>query len=125
MIRNGSLVTYSWQCCEFVALSAIPPLVWPKDFTEEGVTKLSLWFKGDAGNSAERMYVALNGNAVVYHDDPAVTQVGRWTEWVIDLAAFGTDLTNVNSIAIGFGTKGSPAAGGTGSMLIDDITLIP
>ncbi|MHC4145184.1 MAG: hypothetical protein ACYSUD_10440 [Planctomycetota bacterium] len=49
-------------------------LVYPKDWTEEGVTKLSLWFRGDSGNAPERMYVALNGTAVVYHDDPAVTQ---------------------------------------------------
>ncbi|MHC4700837.1 MAG: hypothetical protein ACYTFQ_09695, partial [Planctomycetota bacterium] len=60
-------------------------LVYPRDWTEEGVTKLSLWFRGVSDNSAERMFVALNGNAVVYHDDPAVTQTARWTEWVIDL----------------------------------------
>ena len=101
-------------------------LVWPRDFTEGGMTKLSLWFKGDSGNAAERMFVALNGNAVVYHDDPAATQINRWTEWVIDLQAFaGVALTNVNTITIGFGTKSSPAAGGTGTLLIDDIRLIP
>jgi hypothetical protein len=70
------------------------------------------------------MFVALNGTAVVYHDDPAATQVTRWTEWVIDLAAFGVDLTNVNTITIGFGTKNSPAAGGPGTMYFDDIRLV-
>ncbi|TKJ39198.1 MAG: hypothetical protein CEE38_00125 [Planctomycetes bacterium B3_Pla] len=100
-------------------------LVNPRDFTEGGMTKLSLWFKGDSGNAAERMFVALNGNVVVYHDDPAVAQIGRWTEWVIEQAAFaGVDLTNVDSITIGFGTKGSPAAGGAGAMLFDDIRLV-
>jgi len=101
-------------------------LVWPRDWTEEGVTKLSLWFRGAAANSAERMYVALNGNAVVYHDDIAVTQTGRWTQWVIDLQAFagqGVNLANVNTVTIGIGTKGSPAAGGTGTMYFDDIRL--
>ncbi|MHC4328406.1 MAG: LamG domain-containing protein [Planctomycetota bacterium] len=100
-------------------------LVYPRDWTEEGVTKLSLWFRGASGNSAERMFVALNGGAPVYHDDPAVTQTGSWTERVIDLSAFGVDLTNVNTITIGFGTKGSPAAdGGTGTMYFDDIRLV-
>ncbi|MHC4495816.1 MAG: LamG-like jellyroll fold domain-containing protein, partial [Planctomycetota bacterium] len=100
-------------------------LVYPRDWTEESVTKLSLWFRSASGNAAERMFVALNGGAPVYHDDPAVTQTGSWTEWVIDLAAFGVDLTNVNSITIGVGTKNSPAAdGGTGTMYIDDIRLI-
>jgi hypothetical protein len=99
-------------------------LVYPRDWTEEGATKLSLWFRGVPTNAADRMFVALNGSAVVYHDDPAVTLIGTWNEWVIDLAAFGVDLTNVNTITIGFGTKGSPAAGGSGQMYFDDIRLI-
>ncbi|MFH1718403.1 MAG: LamG domain-containing protein [Planctomycetota bacterium] len=101
-------------------------LVYPRDWTEEGVTKLSLWLRGASANSAERMYVALNGTAVVYHDDPAATQASGWTQWVIDLQAFadqGVNLTNVNTITIGIGTKNSPAAGGTGTMYFDDIRL--
>jgi hypothetical protein len=100
-------------------------LVYPRDWTEEGVTKLSLWFRGGSTNAADRMFVALNGGAPVYHDDPAVTQTGSWTEWVIDLTAFGVDLMNVDTITIGVGTKGSPTAdGGTGTMYFDDIRLI-
>jgi len=102
-------------------------LVYPRDWTEEGVARLSLWFRGAMGNSAERMFVALNGNAVVYHDDPAVAQTDQWTLWVIDLQAFadqGVNLANINTITIGFGTKNSPAASGTGTMYLDDIRLI-
>ncbi|TKJ37661.1 MAG: hypothetical protein CEE38_06205 [Planctomycetes bacterium B3_Pla] len=100
-------------------------LVYPRDWTEEGVTRLSLWFRGVPTNAAERMFVALNGVAAIYHDDPAATQLTGWNEWIIDLAAFGVDLTNVNSITIGIGTKNSPAAdGGTGTMYFDDIRLI-
>jgi hypothetical protein len=70
------------------------------------------------------MYVALNGTAVVYHADSKAAQIGTWTEWVIDLSAFqGVTLNNVNTIAIGFGTKSSPAAGGTGKVYFDDIRL--
>ncbi len=99
-------------------------LVYPRDWTEEGVGQLSLWFRGDPANAAERMYVALNGNAVVYHDNPNAAQIDKWTEWAIDLQAFqGVTLTNVNTITIGFGTKGSPAAGGSGKMYFDDIRL--
>jgi len=101
-------------------------LVYPRDWTEEGVTKLSLWFRGSPDNAADRMYVALNGSAVVYHDNTAVTQATGWNEWVIDLQAFadlGVNLTNVSTITIGIGTKGSPAAGGTGTMYFDDIRL--
>jgi len=99
-------------------------LVYPRDWTEEGVTKLSLWFRGGSSNAADRMYVALNGTAVVYHDDTAVTQMTGWNQWIIDLTEFaGVNLTNVNTIAIGIGTKGSPAAGGSGTMYFDDIRL--
>ena len=99
-------------------------LVWPRDWTEEGVTRLSLWFRGDPANAAERMYVALNSNAVNYHADSAVTQKIGWNEWIIDLQAFqGVNLTNVNTITIGFGTKSTPAAGGSGKMYFDDIRL--
>jgi len=95
-----------------------------RDWSEQGVTKLSLWFRGDAANAAERMFVALDGTAVVYHDDAAATQTAGWTEWVIDLTAFaGVDLTNVNTVTIGFGTKNAPAAGGSGQMYFDDIRL--
>jgi len=100
-------------------------LVYPRDWTEEGVTKLSLWFRGNSSNGADRMYVALNGTAVVYNDDPAATQDGGWNQWVIDLTAFSdVNLTNVDTITIGIGTKGSPVAGGTGTMYFDDIRLI-
>jgi len=101
-------------------------LVYPRDWTEEGVTKLSLWFRGAGANAADKMYIALNGSAVVYHDDSAVTQKGGWNRWVIDLQAFadqGVNLANVNTLTIGFGTKGSPAAGGSGQIYFDDIRL--
>ncbi|MBL7186160.1 MAG: LamG domain-containing protein [Phycisphaerae bacterium] len=101
-------------------------LSYPRDWTEGGVMKLSLWFRGGAANAAERMFVALNGNAVVYHDDPEATLSSRWTQWVIDLQEFAdqsVNLANVNTITIGFGTKNTPAAGGAGKTLIDDIRL--
>ncbi|KPK54779.1 MAG: hypothetical protein AMS22_05335 [Thiotrichales bacterium SG8_50] len=50
-------------------------LVYPRDWTEEGVAKLSLWFRGASGNAADRMFVALNGTAVVYHDDASATRM--------------------------------------------------
>jgi hypothetical protein len=98
-----------------------------RDWTRQGIGELSLWFRGVTTNAAERMYVALNGAAVVYHTDPSVTQKAGWTRWVIPLQQFtdlGVNLTNVTSIAIGFGTRGNTtAAGGTGQMYFDDIRL--
>ncbi len=102
-------------------------LSYPRDWTDEGVTKLVLWHRGSSKNSPEKMYVALNGNAVVYNEDLAAAQKGGWNRWIIDLQAFanqGVNLANVNTISLGFGTKGSPAAGGTGKVFFDDIKLV-
>jgi hypothetical protein len=97
-----------------------------RDWTEEGVGVLSLWFYGDTSNAAERMYVALNDSAVVYHDNPDAAQIATWTEWRIDLqkfAAQGVNLANVNTITIGFGDKNNLQAGGSGMVFFDDIRL--
>ena len=97
-----------------------------RDWTREGVGVLSIWFQGVASNGAESLYVALNGNTVVTHDNPNAAQIGAWTQWNIDLQAFadqGVNLANVNTIAIGLGNKNNPLAGGSGTMYIDDIRL--
>jgi len=124
IVRTGAqAIVYSYDTDQKTCEATLT-LDWPRDWTEGGVAKLSLWHFGDTGNVAERMFVALNGTAVVYQDDTAAVQKNEWTEWVIDLAAFaGVDLANVNTITIGLGTKDSPAAGGTGTMYFDDIRL--
>jgi len=86
---------------------------------------------GIASNAAEPLYVAVSNTsgtaAVVVNDDPAAAQIATWTEWVIPLQAFadqGINLTNVDRIAIGLGTRGNMTVpGGSGKMFIDDIGL--
>jgi len=98
-----------------------------RDWTIEGIGELSLWFRGEPTNALEPMYVAVGNTAVVYHDDPNATQVDSWTEWVIplpDLADRGVDLANVDSIALGVGTRGNDTIPGTmGKMYFDEILL--
>jgi len=99
-------------------------LTYPRDWTENGVDTLTIWFRGTSGNAAEQMYVALNSNARVDHDDPDAATSTSWTEWNIPLQAFadqGVNLTNVNSITLGL----SSVTGGTGMMYFDDIRLYP
>jgi hypothetical protein len=88
------------------------------------------WMDQDIGilsNTPEPLYVALNDTAVVYHEDPNALLLGQWTEWRIDLKAFadqGVDLTSIDSMAIGVGTKGDiSTAGGSGTLYLDDIRL--
>ena len=86
---------------------------------------------GILGNDAEPLYVALSNSAgaaaVVVHDDAGASVTGVWTQWTIDLSKFadqGVNLTDVDKIAIGLGTKGDPTAtGGSGKVFLDDITL--
>jgi hypothetical protein len=101
-------------------------LDYPRDWTDGGVADLSLWFVGKSSNAPEKMFIALNGNAVVYQDDITAIQNTGWTRWIISLHAFanqGVNLTNVNTVTIGFGTKGTAGAGGTGTVYFDDIQL--
>jgi hypothetical protein len=106
-------------------------LDYPRDWTEESVGELSLWFQGDAANAAERLYVAIanagGGYAAVYHEDPDAALADDWTQWVIGLQAFadqGVNLANVDKIAIGLGARGdTTTAGGSGTMYFDDIRL--
>jgi len=100
-------------------------LTYPRDWTENGITTLSIWFRGVSDNAAETLYVALNGIAVVSHDNPDAAQIATWTQWDIDLQAFGVNLANVNTIALGLGNKNNPQAGGSGTMYFDDIRLYP
>jgi len=103
-------------------------LTYPRDWTENGVDTLTIWFRGSSTNAAEMLYVALNGSAVVSHDNPNAAQVGTWTQWNIDLQTFadqGVKLANVNTIALGLGNRNNPLAGGSGTMYFDDIRLYP
>jgi len=101
-------------------------LTYPRDWTENGVNTLTIWFTGDSANAAETLYVALNGNAVVSHGNPNAALIDDWAQWNIDLQAFadqGVNLANVNTIALGLGNKNNPLAGGSGTMYFDDIRL--
>jgi hypothetical protein len=93
-----------------------------KDWIVNGVTILTIWFRGASGNAAESLYVALNGGTPVTNDDPDAATRTSWTEWNIDLQDFadqGVNLANVNSITLGL----SSVTGGTGIIYFDDIRL--
>jgi len=86
---------------------------------------------GIASNAAEPLYVAVSNSAgqpaVVVNDNPNAAQIDAWTKWVIplqDIADQGINLTNVDRIAIGLGTRGNTTIpGGSGKMLFDNIRL--
>ena len=110
---------------------AVLTLTTARDWTEQGVAELTLWFRGDAANAGEPLYVAVSNatgpRAIVAHDDPSVATVSMWTQWRTPLqtiADHGINLTDVDKIAIGLGTaSGMAAPGGSGQIYIDDIGL--
>jgi hypothetical protein len=86
---------------------------------------------GIVSNDVEPMYVTITNRTgtpiVIYHDDPNAARINTWTEWLIPLQIFaeqGIDLTDVDRIAIGFGTRGNMTIpSGSGKMYFDDIRL--
>jgi hypothetical protein len=93
-----------------------------RDWTVNGVDILVIWFRGEAGNTAESLYVTLNGSAMVNHDNPDAALATEWTEWIISLQTFadqGVNLANVNTLTVGL----SSVTGGSGMMYFDDIRL--
>jgi hypothetical protein len=80
------------------------------------------------GNSMEPLYVRIEDNtgagATVMHPDEAITIRPGWQEWTIPYSALaGVNLSRVKAMAIGVGNRQTPAAGGTGTVYIDDIAL--
>jgi hypothetical protein len=101
-----------------------------RDWTLAGVSELSVWFRGASGNAADPLYVAVSNSAgapaIVAQDDPEAAMVRSWTQWRIPLQGFadqGINLTNVDKIAVGVGSKGGVAVGGSGTIYFDDIRL--
>ena len=92
---------------------SVSPLVW----THEAIGVAM------PANDPDAMYVALNGGTKVYNDNPNSALMTDWTEWNIDLQAFGANLTNVNTITLGLDNSNNPAAGGSGLIYFDDIQL--
>ncbi len=78
------------------------------------------------GNSSESMYVALEDSSgkvvTVPSTDAAITARPTWQEWAIPYSELsGVNLSRIEKMTIGVGSKSSPKAGGTGLVYIDDI----
>jgi hypothetical protein len=92
----------------------------PQDWTRYGITALVIWFRGDPNNTAAPLYAKINGTKVLFNNGAPSTAFGLWKQWNIDLASLGISLKSVKTLTIGVGDG---AAGGTGTIFIDDILL--
>jgi hypothetical protein len=111
----------------------------PCDWTENEAKSLSLWYYGDPNNDAndtEQMFLALedqDGNYAEarygdHGEDMNDIKIPEWQEWNVDQQDFndsGVDLTEINTLYIGFGDRGSSVPGGTGIVYFDEIRRYP
>jgi hypothetical protein len=87
-----------------------------QDWTEQGVTTLTLYFLGAAGNTGQ-LYAKINGTKVAYNGPPDDIAAGKWLRWDIPLAPLGVDLAKVRTLTIGI------EGGDKGVVYIDDVQL--
>ncbi|MBN1506972.1 MAG: hypothetical protein JW955_09005 [Sedimentisphaerales bacterium] len=103
----------------------------PQDWTINGVTDLTLHFRGNApGNGRDSLYVVVedtNGrSAIAANPDPAAVLATQWTEWRIPLTQFasaGVSMARVKRMYIGVGDRDAPKPDGSGRIYIDDIRV--
>jgi hypothetical protein len=88
-----------------------------QDWTEAGITTLTLHFRGDPDNSGGQLYVKINGVKVAYDGGADALTKLLWQPWNIDLASVGTNLGNVTTLLVGI------EGGGSGVVYVDDIRL--
>jgi len=98
----------------------------PQDLTVGAADSLSLYFRGIATNSPQALYVTLEDSAgrkaTVVHADADAVLATEWQQWQIPLSGFaGVTLSRVEKMTIGVGNRTSPAAGGKGTIYIDDV----
>ncbi len=114
LTSHNSGVTCVAEFSDVETTGAVTPLTWTHEAIGATMT----------ANHPAPMYVALNGGTAVYHGNLNAPLIDTWTEWTIDLQEFiGVNLTNVNTLTIGFGDKNNLQPGGLGLVLFDDIRL--
>ena len=99
-----------------------------QDWTVNGVSNLTIWYRGSSSNSPEGFYVIVEdgagGTATEVHPDPAALNAFDWAEWTIPLDELASlNLTRVAKLTIGVGDPDNPGPGGAGLLMIDDIRV--
>jgi hypothetical protein len=88
-----------------------------QDWTRGGAKVLMLFFRGRSDNGPGQLYVVINGTRVTYDGSAAAVTIPVWKQWNINLAAVGTNLKAVKTLAIGV------SGAGKGTLYVDDIRL--
>jgi len=83
---------------------------------------------GLTGNAADPMYLVLEdasgASAAVMNPDPAAAQQTSATDWIVELAGLGIDLTAVTRASLVIGDLDTGMSGGTGSVTVNSVSLL-
>jgi len=100
----------------------------PQDWTVDEADTLTFYFRGEADNDPDPLYVAISDSSGYYarvtHPDEEAVLATEWQSWHIPLAelqAAGVDIASVREMRIGVGDWDNPPLGGLGLFYIDDI----
>jgi len=101
-----------------------------QDWTTDGADTLTLFFRGEADNDPDPLYVGIEDSggrvAVVVHRDADAMLSTEWRKWHLPLAdvqAAGVDPGAITKLCIGVGDRDHLHLGGRGRIYIDDICL--
>ena len=102
----------------------------PQDWTLDNVDALTLYFRGEAENGRDPLYIATEdrhgGFAVIYHsnwDAVCSTEAQVWHIRLADLDGAGVDVTAIKKLVIGVGHRDNPQPLARGILYVDDIQL--
>jgi hypothetical protein len=102
----------------------------PWDWTISDADTLTLYFRGEADNDPDTLYVGIedsrSGIAMATYPTVDALLTTEWQSWyvsLVDMQAAGVDLTTVLKIYIGVGDRENPQPGGAGKIYIDDIWI--
>jgi hypothetical protein len=102
-----------------------------QNWAATGADKLSLWFRGVPGNSAQPMAVMVEDcygvSAVVPYPNTQGPLKTTWTQWTIPLSQIqnaGVMMSRIVKLAICLGEKDAAFGDGAGTLYFDDIALM-
>ncbi len=106
-----------------------------QDWTTYGADSVVIYVQGvapsddgtDPGNAPEPLYVVVEdsaGNtATAANLDTTLSTTAEWQPWRILFSELvGVNMSRVESVVIGVGSRTSPTAGGTGVLFVDDVS---
>ena len=128
--RDGSAmaIDYDNSLAPYYSEASFTPEL--TDFTSYNLASFELRYYGLPANSSEDMYVTLSDgvNSATVELDETATLIEDWYFFRIAYSEFtdnnpSLDLTNIQTVTVGVGSKLAPTPGGSGTLYVDNLRL--